>query len=256
MRSHEPPYRLGEGVRVAVGSPYGCEYGDEVEPGAFWDADRHTVFQSLQSSHFAGCAWSWALRGSRFTGIIVALQYRAESLTHIAVMTKRCRRRGFPGRPAMAVHRTGAARAGGRLGRRRIRGRDQRGTRRRCGARSTRPAAAQGEGSAVHGVSRRGDDVVGRRHRRRACRGRRAACIRSACVATPRMTRRACATRSPATRAPANCTIYDPDTGEDRLLKRATVLGRISIRATTWNAGCGSPRATANASPSRLVWRQ
>lgn len=34
MRSHEPPYRLGEGVRVAVGSPYGCEHGDDVEPGA------------------------------------------------------------------------------------------------------------------------------------------------------------------------------------------------------------------------------
>ena len=34
MRTHEPPYRLGEGVRVAVGSPYGCEHGDDVEPGA------------------------------------------------------------------------------------------------------------------------------------------------------------------------------------------------------------------------------
>ena len=34
MRTHEPPYRLGEGVRVAVGSPYGCEHGDDVDPGA------------------------------------------------------------------------------------------------------------------------------------------------------------------------------------------------------------------------------
>ena len=34
MRTHEPPYRLGEGVRVAVGSPYGCEHGADVDHGA------------------------------------------------------------------------------------------------------------------------------------------------------------------------------------------------------------------------------
>ena len=34
MRLHEPPYRLGEGVCIAQGSPYGCEQGDRVEPGA------------------------------------------------------------------------------------------------------------------------------------------------------------------------------------------------------------------------------
>ena len=41
-----------------------------------------------------------ALRVSRFTGIIVALQYRAESLTHIAVMTKDAAAEDFlAGRP-------------------------------------------------------------------------------------------------------------------------------------------------------------
>ena len=34
MRTHQPPYTLGEGVRVAVGSPYGCARGDDMEAGA------------------------------------------------------------------------------------------------------------------------------------------------------------------------------------------------------------------------------
>ena len=64
------------------------------------------------------------------------------------------------------------------------------------------------------------------------------------------MTRRACATRSPATRAPASCmtTIRTP---ARTVCSNAPPCWVVSIRATTWNAGCGSPRATANASPSR-----
>ena len=185
----------------------------------------------------------------------VALQYRAESLTHIAVMTKDAAAEDFlAGRPwkftELVPHaleddwdvdesvdeiNEERAEVWGAL--------DQ-------------LAAAQGEGSAVHGVSRRGDDVVGRRDRRRACRGRRGACIRSAWVATPRMTRRACATRSPATRAPASCMTIDPDDRRGSPAEARHGAGWISIRATTWSAGCGSPRATASASPSRLVWRQ
>ena len=139
MRTHEPPYRLGEGVRVAVGSPYGCEHGDDVarlghrgylDPSAF---RRIAVPRGKPAAH----------RGDDETG----------------------RRRGFPGRPAMAVHRTGAARAGGRLGCRRIRGRDQRGTRRDLGQTGRgRRRARQGIGRAWRLAS--GDDVVGRRHRR------------------------------------------------------------------------------------------
>ena len=64
------------------------------------------------------------------------------------------------------------------------------------------------------------------------------------------MTRRACATRSPATRAPASCmtTIRTP---ARTVCSNAPPCWVVSIRATTWNAGCGPPRATANASPSR-----
>ena len=86
MRSHEPPYRLGEGVRVAVGSPYGCEHGDDVEPGAS-SMPIGTPYSNpcnpaiLQGAHGLG------IEGISIHRHYVALQYRAESLTHIAVMT-------------------------------------------------------------------------------------------------------------------------------------------------------------------------
>ena len=164
MRTHEPPYRLGEGVRVAVGSPYGCEHGDDVEPGAS-SMPIGTPYSNpcnpaiLQGAHGLG------IEGISIHRHFVALQYRAETPAAHRGDDETGRRRGFPGRPAMAVHRTGAARAGGRLGRRRIRGRDQRGTRRDLGQTGRgRRRARQGIGRAWRLAS--GDDVVGRRHRR------------------------------------------------------------------------------------------
>ncbi|WP_420897325.1 S9 family peptidase [Bifidobacterium goeldii] len=87
MRAHKPPFRLGEGVCVAAGSPYGCEHGDEVEPGA--------------SKHAVGAAWvnpdnPMILRGTHGLAIegiaihryFVVLSYRTDGLPHIAVMTK------------------------------------------------------------------------------------------------------------------------------------------------------------------------
>ena len=153
MRSHEPPYRLGEGVRVAVGSPYGCEYGDEVEPGAS-GMPIGTPYSNpcnpaiLQGAHGLG------IEGISIHRHYVALQYRAESLTHIAVMTKDAAAEDFlAGRPwkftELVPHaleddwdvdesvdeiNEERAEVWGAL--------DQ-------------LAAAQGEGSAVHGVSRK-----------------------------------------------------------------------------------------------------
>ena len=86
MRTHEPPYRLGEGVRVAVGSPYGCEHGDDVDPGAS-SMPIGTPYSNpcnpaiLQGAHGLG------IEGISIHRHFVALQYRAESLPHIAVMT-------------------------------------------------------------------------------------------------------------------------------------------------------------------------
>ena len=99
MRTHEPPYRLGEGVRVAVGSPYGCEHGDDVDPGAS-SMPIGTPYSNpcnpaiLQGAHGLG------IEGISIHRHFVALQYRAESLPHIAVMTKRAAAEDFlAGRP-------------------------------------------------------------------------------------------------------------------------------------------------------------
>ena len=133
-------------------------------PRRLLHANRHPVFKSLQSRHSAGRArlgHRGYLDPSAFRRIAIP---RGKPAAHRGD-DETGRRRGFPGRPAMAVHRTGAARAGGRLGRRRIRGRDQRGTRRDLGQTGRgRRRARQGIGRAWRLAS--GDDVVGRRHRR------------------------------------------------------------------------------------------
>ena len=81
MRDHEPPYRLGEGVCVASGSPYGCEHGEPARLiGEAYDNPRNPAI----------------LRGARGLGIegislhrhFVSLSYRADGLPHVAYMTK------------------------------------------------------------------------------------------------------------------------------------------------------------------------
>ena len=88
-----------ERMRVAVGSPYGCEHGDEVEPGAS-EMPIGTPYSNpcnpaiLQGAHGLG------IEGISIHRHYVALQYRAESLTHIAVMTKDAAAEDFlAGRP-------------------------------------------------------------------------------------------------------------------------------------------------------------
>ena len=153
MRTHQPPYTLGEGVRVAVGSPYGCEHGDDVEPGAS-SMPIGTPYSNpcnpaiLQGAHGLG------IEGISIHRHFVALQYRAESLPRIAVMTKRAAAEDFlAGRPWRftelvphaleddwdvdeSVDEINEERA-------------------EIWGKLDAAAAAQGKGSAVHGVSRR-----------------------------------------------------------------------------------------------------
>lgn len=87
LDAHEPPYRLGEGTVAAVGSPYGCERGDEAEPGASakrvdtpWLHDGNP--DVLQGARGLG------IEGIAMHRNFVALSYRADGLPHVAVMAK------------------------------------------------------------------------------------------------------------------------------------------------------------------------
>ncbi|WEV69098.1 prolyl oligopeptidase family serine peptidase [Bifidobacterium sp. ESL0775] len=88
LRSHEPPYALGEGVAVAVGSPYGCERGDEVEAGAA--AKRvNTPYDNPDNPEILRGARGLGIEGIAMYRNFVVLSYRKDSLPHVAVMTKR-----------------------------------------------------------------------------------------------------------------------------------------------------------------------
>lgn len=99
MRTHEPPYRLGEGVCIAQGSPYGCEQGDRVEPGA---ASRpiSTAYRSPVNPAILQGACGLGIEGIAMHRHFVALSYRADGMTHLAVMTKQDAAEDFlAGRP-------------------------------------------------------------------------------------------------------------------------------------------------------------
>ncbi len=279
MRSHEPPYRLGEGMRVAVGSPYGCERGNDVEPGAS-ARPIGTPYSNpcnpaiLQGAHGLG------IEGISIHRHFVSLQYRAESLTHVAVMTKQAAAEDFlAGRPwrftelvphaleddwdvdesvdeineeraavwaavdgvPVAVDDTAGPHA-----------RDLHGDSE--SERNMLLDAAQGEGSAVHGVSRKAmtssdgataDEMPGET--------RRLYSIGSGgnpSYDAPRMRY----SFSSYTR-PGELHDVDPATGEDRLLKRATVLGDFNPRdymeRRVWITARDGERI-----PVSLVWRR
>ncbi|KFI59121.1 peptidase S9 [Bifidobacterium gallicum DSM 20093 = LMG 11596] len=87
MRDHKPPYTLGEGVRVAVGSPYGCEQGDLVVEGAShepiatpWSVDTNPAI--LQGAKGLG------IEGIAIHRHFVALSYRESGVPHLAVCAK------------------------------------------------------------------------------------------------------------------------------------------------------------------------
>ncbi|RBP97483.1 S9 family peptidase [Bifidobacterium aemilianum] len=99
LRDHRPPYRLGEGVCLAQGSPYGCEQGDRVEAGAsgkpvntpYWNPRNPAIMQGARGL---------AIEGVAMYRHFVTLSYRADSLPHLALMTKDQAARDFAaGRP-------------------------------------------------------------------------------------------------------------------------------------------------------------
>lgn len=87
MRSHKPPYRLGEGVCVAAGSPYGCEQGDVVLAGAS-DMPVGTPYHDPRNPTILQGARGLSIDGIALHRYFVALSYRADSLPHLAVMAK------------------------------------------------------------------------------------------------------------------------------------------------------------------------
>ena len=278
MRSHEPPYRLGEGVCVASGSPYGCEHGDAVEPGAF-ARPIGTAYSNpcnpaiLQGAHGLG------IEGIAIHRHFVALQYRAESLPHVAVMTKTAAAEDFlAGRPWRftelvphaleddwdvdeSVDEVNEERAEVWAALDRGLGSDIMGADDTAGphARNLHGhadvlQAAQGKGSAVHGISRKAmtssdgataDDMPGETRR-----------LYSIGVGgnpsydAPRVRY----SFSSYTR-PGELHDIDPATGEDRLLKRATVLGdfdpRDYMERRVWITARDGERI-----PVSLVWRR
>ena len=93
MRSHKPPYRLGEGMRVAVGSPYGCEQGEPDKPisAPYTNPGNPAMLAGLRGLGIEGMAMHRHF---------VSLSYRADGLPHVAVMTKHAAAEDFlAGRP-------------------------------------------------------------------------------------------------------------------------------------------------------------
>ena len=272
MHGHEPPYRLGEGVCVAAGSPYGCEQGDEVEPGAsakpigaaYSNPGNPAI---LQGAHGLG------IEGIAIHRNFVTMSYRAESLPHLAVMTKRDAAEDFLARrpwrftelvpPALEddwdvdesmdevnEERAAVWHAVGGM-------EDD-----TAGPHAVRDASetiddfvrAQGNGSAVHGASRKAmtssdgatADAMSGETRRLYSIGAGG----NPSYDTPRMRY----SFSSYTR-PGELHDVDPATGEDRLLKRATVLGDFNPRdymeRRVWIMARDGERI-----PVSLVWRR
>ncbi len=88
MRSHKPPYRLGEGVRVVEGSPYGCEQGEPNKPisAPYSNSGNPAILQGLRGLGIEGIAMHRHF---------VSLSYRANGLPHVAVMTKQAAAEDF-----------------------------------------------------------------------------------------------------------------------------------------------------------------
>ena len=87
MRTHQPPYTLGEGVRVAVGSPYGCARGDDMEAGA-GAKPAGTAYSNPANPRILQGAHGLAIEGIAIHRHFVTLAYRTDGLPHVAAMTK------------------------------------------------------------------------------------------------------------------------------------------------------------------------
>lgn len=104
MRTHRPPYTLGEGVCIAHGSAAGCEppMGRPATPES-----RATRYQSIGTVNDDpdNPEILRGVQGLRVDGVavyrhFVVLSYRADSLPHLAVMPKQAAKEDFlAGRP-------------------------------------------------------------------------------------------------------------------------------------------------------------
>lgn len=88
LRSHRPPYSLGEGIVVAQGSPYGCEKGDAVIPGAS-ALPAGTAYDDPRNPDVLRGARGLTLDGMSVRRDYVVMAYRAQGLPHMAVISKR-----------------------------------------------------------------------------------------------------------------------------------------------------------------------
>ncbi|KFI61449.1 S9 family peptidase [Bifidobacterium cuniculi] len=92
MRASRPPYRLGDGMTVACGSPYGTEAGPGGRVGdPYMDPANPAILQGVRGL---------AIEGIALHRHYVALSYRADGLPRLATMTKTAAARDFlAGRP-------------------------------------------------------------------------------------------------------------------------------------------------------------
>lgn len=87
MSTARPPYRIGDGVRIVQGSPYGSEDGEKVIAGAsampvgtpYDDATNPQILRGVRGL---------AVEGIAMHEHFVALSYRANGLPKLAVMSK------------------------------------------------------------------------------------------------------------------------------------------------------------------------
>lgn len=88
MSKYAAPYAIGDGVCIASGSPYGSEDGDAVIAGAS-QLPVGTPYSDPRNPEILQGARGLAIEGIALHKHFVALSYRADGLTHLAVMSKK-----------------------------------------------------------------------------------------------------------------------------------------------------------------------
>jgi oligopeptidase B len=92
MRSHGAPYELAEGTCVAQGSPAGCESSDI---GNSSELPVDTPYRQPGNPKILQGVGGLCIEGLSMHQDFVTLSYRADSLPHLAVMTKNMAARNF-----------------------------------------------------------------------------------------------------------------------------------------------------------------
>lgn len=85
MRAHKPPYRLGEGQVIAVGSTAGCERADEASRAL----PVNTPCMDPRNPDILRGARGLSIGGIGMYRDFVTFSYRASGMHHIAVMSKK-----------------------------------------------------------------------------------------------------------------------------------------------------------------------